>query len=78
VLKKVTKDDLHYTPVPLFECVYCVRDIQAQMAAFRETQMKVLNLINKRMIRRIKEEKERAKREIEQIEKWGKDEANNF
>ena len=45
------------------------------MAAFTKTQDQVLSQINKRMIRRMEEEKRRAKREINLIEKWGEDEA---
>ena len=31
----MTHKDLEFTPVPLFECVFCVRDVQAQELAFR-------------------------------------------
>ena len=34
---RVTKDDLKFSPVPLFECAWCVRDSGAQMQAFKST-----------------------------------------
>lgn len=59
--KKVTKEDLTYTPVPVFDCIYCLRDIQAQQKAFKKTSDDSIQALNKKMIRWQQKEKERER-----------------
>lgn len=50
---KVTKEDLQFTPVPLFECIYCVRGKLEQ--ALEKTGSDVISKIGKNMTKRLAE-----------------------
>lgn len=64
----VTHRDLEFTPVPLFECVFCVRDVQAQELAFRkvgeESLVKRWRKINKRYLDHVYSD--------EELQEWDK------
>ena len=51
---KITKKDLEYTPVPIFDCIYCVSKCDP---VFEQESVKVIAKINRKMIEKQNKEK---------------------
>ena len=54
----VTKEDLQFTPVPIFDCIFCVKDSHQ---VFQTESEKVIHKLNKRL-----DKKMQMKKKIEQ------------
>lgn len=58
--KRITKEDLEYTPVPIFDCIYCVRHLEdgAYLKNLEYTMQQINSKFLKSTCEKIKEEQD--------------------